>query len=133
MAPKVARTQSPCKTGEGISTMHHLLNGLHRPRASLCTISSFCFRTSMALRSSQATLIAPVDSTCGYKAILSCIDIHKFGLPHSFYFLDHFIIISVYFGIDYHDLISFRINVKGFGRTCGRKLCYEDKDHKGIF
>ncbi|KAB2612494.1 hypothetical protein D8674_034810 [Pyrus ussuriensis x Pyrus communis] len=29
MAPKVARTQSSCESGEGLSTIHRLLNGLH--------------------------------------------------------------------------------------------------------
>ncbi|RXH81217.1 hypothetical protein DVH24_005131 [Malus domestica] len=37
MAPKVARTQSPRETGEGISTMRCLLNGLHLHRAGLHT------------------------------------------------------------------------------------------------
>ncbi|RXI00634.1 hypothetical protein DVH24_000868 [Malus domestica] len=173
MAPKAARTQSPCETDEGISTMHRLLNGLHRPRAGLYTelffeegrvhslgpawtyrvpiavernmpkeksiptlsserrtASSFCFRTSMTLRSSRAALIVHVDSTCGYKAIFSCTDIHKPGLPHSFYFLDHFIIVGVCFRINYHDLVGFRIIVKDFGKTCGKKLCNGGKDHR---
>ncbi|KAB2619941.1 DNA-directed RNA polymerases II, IV and V subunit 3-like [Pyrus ussuriensis x Pyrus communis] len=145
MAPKVARMQSPCETGEGISTMRRLLNSLHCPRAGLhtkliptisskkCTVSSFRFRTSMALRSSRAALIAPVNSTCGYKAIFSCTDIHKPRLPHSFCFLDHFIIIGVYFRINYHNLVGFRINVKDFGKTYGRRFCYGGKDHRGVF
>ncbi|CAN6719287.1 unnamed protein product [Malus baccata var. baccata] len=143
MAPKVARTPSPCETGEGISTMYDLLNGLHHlgqtsqvpivvennmpKEKSVSTVSSerhtasiLCFRTSMAL----------IDSTCGYKTIFSCIDIHKPRLPYSFCFLDHFIIIVVCFGINYHDLGGFRINVKDFGRTCGRRLCYGSKDHR---
>ncbi|KAB2602676.1 hypothetical protein D8674_003681 [Pyrus ussuriensis x Pyrus communis] len=37
MAPKVARIQSHCETGEGIFTMRRLLNGLHRPRVGLHT------------------------------------------------------------------------------------------------
>ncbi|RXH78645.1 hypothetical protein DVH24_002163 [Malus domestica] len=137
MAPKAIRIQSPCETGEGISTMGHLLNSLHRPRAGLHTelffeerivhslgpvwtsqvsiavennmpkekwfptissdrrtASNFCFRTFMALMSNKAALIVPVDSTCGYKAIFSCTDIHKPRLPHSFSFLDHFIIMG---------------------------------------
>ncbi|KAB2599740.1 DNA-directed RNA polymerases II, IV and V subunit 3-like [Pyrus ussuriensis x Pyrus communis] len=42
--------------------------------------------------------------------------IHKPKLPNSFCFLDHFIIIGVYFGINYHD------NVKHLGMTRGRRL-----------
>ncbi|CAN6701160.1 unnamed protein product [Malus baccata var. baccata] len=105
MAPKVPQIQTSCKTGE-------------------CTVSSFCFKTSMALRSNQAALIAPVDFTCGYKAIFSCTDIHKPRLPHSLCFLDHNIIRGVCFGINYHDLVGFRINVKDFGKTCRKKLLY---------
>ncbi|RXH76037.1 hypothetical protein DVH24_042824 [Malus domestica] len=89
------------------------------------TASSFCFRTSITLRSNQAALIAPVDSTYGYKAIFSCIGIHKPRLHHSFCFLDHFIIIGVCFGINYD-------NVEDFGRTCGRRLFYGGKDYKGV-
>ncbi|RXI07918.1 hypothetical protein DVH24_014484 [Malus domestica] len=37
MAPKAARTQSPCETGEGISTMRRLFNGFHYPQAGLHT------------------------------------------------------------------------------------------------
>ncbi|CAN6573079.1 hypothetical protein C1H46_024665 [Malus baccata] len=81
----------------------------------------------MALRSNRATLIAPVDSTYGYKAIFSCTDIY------SFCFLDHFIIMGVYFEINYHDLVGFRINVKDFGKSCGKRLCYGGKDHNGVF
>ncbi|RXH88443.1 hypothetical protein DVH24_000042 [Malus domestica] len=42
---------------------------------------------------------------------------HRRGFPLSFCFLDHFIIICVCFRINYHDLVSFRINVKDFGKT----------------
>ncbi|CAN6695460.1 unnamed protein product [Malus baccata var. baccata] len=118
MAPKVAQTQSPCKTGEGITTMYRLFNDLHRHRAGL---------------SSRAAIIVPVDSTCEYKVIFPCTNIHKPRLPYSFCFLDHFIILGVCFGINYHNLVGFRINVKDFGRTCGRRLCYEGKDYKGVF
>ncbi|KAB2617564.1 DNA-directed RNA polymerases II, IV and V subunit 3-like [Pyrus ussuriensis x Pyrus communis] len=154
MAPKVARTQSPCEIGEGISTMRRLLNGLHRPRAGLHTelfnlclttallfwnsgTNTFGFRmrpiTFMALRSNQVALIISVDSTCKYKAIFPYIDIHKPRLPHSFCFLDHFIIIVACFRINYHDHVGFRINVKDFGRTYGRRLCYRGKDYRGVF
>ncbi|KAM1876702.1 hypothetical protein ACFX14_044099 [Malus domestica] len=37
MAPKVAQTQSLCKTGEGITTVRSLLNALHHPRVVLHT------------------------------------------------------------------------------------------------
>ncbi|KAB2627099.1 DNA-directed RNA polymerases II, IV and V subunit 3-like [Pyrus ussuriensis x Pyrus communis] len=56
------------------------------------------FRTCMALRSNRATLITLVDSIYA--------DIHKPRLPYSFYFLDHFIIIGVCFGTNYHDFIG---------------------------
>ncbi|KAM2424360.1 hypothetical protein ACFX1W_021948 [Malus domestica] len=35
MAPKVARIQSSCETGEGITTMRRLLNDLHRHQVGL--------------------------------------------------------------------------------------------------
>ncbi|RXH94236.1 hypothetical protein DVH24_023920 [Malus domestica] len=84
-----------------------------------CTASSFYFKTSIALRSSRAVLIAPIDSFCEYKAIFPCTGIHKPRLPHSFCFLDYFIIVGVCFGINYHN------NVEDFGRTCGRMLFYK--------
>ncbi|RXH85431.1 hypothetical protein DVH24_002529 [Malus domestica] len=90
-----------------------------------CTASNFCFRTSMVLGSSRTALIVPIDSSYEYKAIFPCIGIHKPRHPHSFFFFNHFIIISVCFGINYHD------NVKDFGRTCGRRLYYGGKDYKG--
>ncbi|TQD77357.1 hypothetical protein C1H46_037113 [Malus baccata] len=68
------------------------------------TTPCFNFKTSMALRSNQSALITLVDSIC--------VDIHKPRLPHSFCFLDHFIIIGVCFGINYHDFI---------GRALGRR------------
>ncbi|KAB2615161.1 DNA-directed RNA polymerases II, IV and V subunit 3-like [Pyrus ussuriensis x Pyrus communis] len=81
-----------------------------------CTTSNFSFRTSMALLGSRAALIIPVYPTCGCKANLPHINIHKPKLPHSFCFLDQFIIIGVCFRINYHD------NVKDLGRTRGRRL-----------
>ncbi|KAB2602672.1 DNA-directed RNA polymerases II, IV and V subunit 3-like [Pyrus ussuriensis x Pyrus communis] len=147
MAPKVARTQSPCETGEGISAIRRLLNNLHCLWAGLHTELFFeeggvhflglawtsQVPTSMSLRSSQAALIILVDSTYEYKAIFLWTDIHKPRLPHSFCFLNHFIIICVCFGINYHDFVGFRINVKDFGRTYVRKLCYGGKDYRGVF
>ncbi|KAB2600706.1 DNA-directed RNA polymerases II, IV and V subunit 3-like [Pyrus ussuriensis x Pyrus communis] len=163
MAPKVARIQSHCETGEGISTMRRLLNGLHRPRVGLHTELFFeegevhslgpawISQISVAIEnnmpkeksasivfsetfsSSRAALIALVDSTYRYQAIFSCTDIHKLGLPHSFCFLDHFIIIGVCFGINYHDFVGFRINIKDFGKTCGKRPCYGGNDHRGVF
>ncbi|CAN6716240.1 unnamed protein product [Malus baccata var. baccata] len=138
MAPKVARIQSPYETEEGISTMRHLLNGFHCPRASLHTELFFneggmkslgpawtsqvpiavesnmpekSVPTIFSERSSRAALIILIDSTYGYKAIFSCTNIHKIGLPRSFCFLDLVIIIGVCFKINYHNLIGFRINV----------------------
>ncbi|KAB2610949.1 DNA-directed RNA polymerases II, IV and V subunit 3-like [Pyrus ussuriensis x Pyrus communis] len=139
MAPKVVRIQCLCETGKGISIMCRLLNSLHRPQAGLHTElffedgKIFCFSTSMALRSSRATLIALADSTCGYKAIFSCTDIHESRLPHNFCFHDHFIIIGVCLGINYHDLVGFRINIKDFGKTCEKRLYDGGKDYRGFF
>ena len=84
------------------------------------TASSFCFRISMALRISWAGLIAPVYSTYGYKAILSCPNIRKPRLSHSFCFLDHFITIGVCFGINYSDFVG-----QNFGRTYGKSFAME--------
>ncbi|RXH92967.1 hypothetical protein DVH24_011991 [Malus domestica] len=147
MAPKVTRTLSPCKSGEGLSTMCPMSStildmaqvfGL-RPSGRVVdvtydwslasivssekrTASNFCFRTSIALRSSRAALIVPVDSTYEYKVIFLYTDIHKPRLPQSFCFLDHFIIIGVCFGINYHDLVGFRINVKDFELPSGSPI-----------
>ncbi|RXI01085.1 hypothetical protein DVH24_001319 [Malus domestica] len=76
----------------------------------------FRFRTSMALR----TLIAPVD--------FIHVDIHKPRLPHSFCFLNHFIIIGVCFGINYHDFIGRALGqsrriLKGIETANGSWIC----------
>ncbi|KAB2632992.1 DNA-directed RNA polymerases II, IV and V subunit 3-like [Pyrus ussuriensis x Pyrus communis] len=117
MTPKVARIQSYRETGEGISTMHHLLNGLHHPWVGL--------HTSLLFEKGGVHSLGPTWTSIALKSIIfPCTDIHKPRLLHSLCLLDHFIIIGVCFGINYH--------VTNFGRTYGGMCCYGGNDYRGV-
>ncbi|CAN6720639.1 unnamed protein product [Malus baccata var. baccata] len=144
--PRTLKTLKTSLTGEGITTVRSLLNALHHPRAVLHTELFFeeggvhflgPAWTSQVLKWFTPNPFRAKSGISSSKwlnhSIFPCIDIDKHRLLHNFCFLDHFIIIGVCFGINYHNLVGFRINVKDLGKTCGRRFCYEGKDYRGVF